>query len=272
MKYLTLEEIHKEETEILKKFISFCDENNLTYYICGGTFLGAIRHKGFIPWDDDIDVMMPRSEFEKMEKILNKKKIADNLSFISYDNGNMHYPFGKIINTNIKIDESCIKDKLEQFLWIDIFPMDGIPENERECKKLYRKTRKYRRLLLILYAEDSCIENFSKTKLKKIIKKIMRMFIRKKHMEKISKKFNEISKTYDFNNSKYVGGVSWGYGPQEKLLKKDIHDCKVDFEGIKVNTISCYEKYLTNLYGDYMKLPPVEKRITHDIKVYRIGE
>ena len=116
MKYLTLEEIHKEETEILKKFISFCDENNLTYYICGGTLLGAIRHKGFIPWDDDIDVMMPRSEFEKMEKILNKKKIADNLSFISYDNGNMHYPFGKIINTNIKIDESCIKDKLEQFL------------------------------------------------------------------------------------------------------------------------------------------------------------
>ena len=216
--------------------------------------------------------MMPRSEFEKMEKILNKKKIADNLSFISYDNGNMHYPFGKIINTNIKIDESCIKDKLEQFLWIDIFPMDGIPENERECKKLYRKTRKYRRLLLILYAEDSCIENFSKTKLKKIIKKIMRMFIRKKHMEKISKKFNEISKTYDFNNSKYVGGVSWGYGPQEKLLKKDIHDSKEYIEGIKVNTKSRYEKNLTNKYGDYMKLPPVEKRITHDIKVYRIGE
>ena len=129
MKYLTLEEIHKEETEILKKFISFCDENNLTYYICGGTLLGAIRHKGFIPWDDDIDVMMPRNEFEKLEKILNEKKIAENLSFISYDNGNMHYPFGKVINTNIKIDDSCVKDKLEQYLWIDIFPMDGIPES-----------------------------------------------------------------------------------------------------------------------------------------------
>mgnify|MGYP001033514800 FL=1 len=56
------------------------------------------------------------------------------------------------------------------------------------------------------------------------------------------------------------------------MLKKDIHDCKVDFEGMKVNTISCYEKYLTNLYGNYMELPPVEKRITHEIKVYRIGE
>lgn len=124
----------------------------------------------------------------------------------------------------------------------------------------------------MLYAEDSCIENFSKTNLKKIIKKVIRKFISRKHMEKISKKLNEISKTYDYNNSEYVGGVSWGYGPQEKMLKKDIHDCKVDFEGMKVNTISCYEKYLTNLYGNYMELPPVEKRITHEIKVYRIGE
>ena len=99
MKYLTIEEIHVEETKMLKKFIEFCEKNNLTYYICGGTLLGAIRHKGFIPWDDDIDVMMPRKEFEKLEKILNKKRISENLEFISYDNGNMNYPFGKIMNT-----------------------------------------------------------------------------------------------------------------------------------------------------------------------------
>ena len=84
MNYLSIDEIHKEEVKILKKFISFCNENNLIYYICGGTLLGAIRHKGFIPWDDDIDVMMPRKEFEKLEKLLNEKKIAENFKFISY--------------------------------------------------------------------------------------------------------------------------------------------------------------------------------------------
>ena len=122
-------EVKKYILNILCEFAAFCDQNGLRYYLSGGTLLGAVRHKGFIPWDDDIDVMMPRNEFEKLEKILNEKKIAENLSFISYDNGNMHYPFGKVINTNIKIDDSCVKDKLEQYLWIDIFPMDGIPES-----------------------------------------------------------------------------------------------------------------------------------------------
>ncbi len=272
MNYLSIDEIHKEEVKILKKFISFCDENNLTYYICGGTLLGAIRHKGFIPWDDDIDVMMPRKEFEKLEKLLNEKNFDKNLNFISYDNNSLPYPFGKVINTNIKIDETCSKNEYEQFLWIDIFPMDGIPEDTRECEKFYKKILRYRKLLLILYAEDNYIDNFSKTCLKRIFKKIIRVLFRKNYKEKIASKLDKMVKTYDFEDSKYVGGVAWGYGPQEKMLKENIKNCEVDFEKMKVNTISCYETYLTNLYGDYMKLPPVEKRITHEMKVYRIGE
>lgn len=271
-RYLTIEEIHNEEANILKLIKDFCESNDITYYICGGTLLGAIRHKGFIPWDDDIDVLMPRKQFEKFQEIASKKKIGDNIDIISYHNGTMNYPYCKVINKNIRIADECLKDKLEPYLWVDIFPMDGLSENENDNKKLYKKVIKTRKLLLMLCAEDNYIQNFSKSKIKSIGKKVIRFFLGKRYIKRISKKLDKLSKTYDFEESEYVGGVLWGYGPQERLLKSELKDMKVDFEGMKVNTFECYDKYLTNLYGDYMTLPPVEKRITHEIKVYKVGE
>lgn len=272
MRYLTIEEIHEEEAEILKQFIKFCDKNQIIYYICGGTLLGAIRHKGFIPWDDDIDIMMPRKEFIKFEKLTQNKKIGDELEVISFYNGKLHYPFCKVINKKIKADDQFLKDKSEQFLWIDIFPMDGIPEDSNKNEKLYKKVIKTRKMIKTLYAEDSYIEDITKSKIKKILKKILRLIATPGFKKKIIEKLDKLSQKYNYDKSKYVGGVLWGYGPQEKLLKSEIQNYKVEFEGMQVNTISCYDKYLTNLYGDYMKLPPLEARISHEIKLYRIGE
>ncbi len=270
--YLTIEEIHNEEANILRLIKDFCESNDITYYICGGTLLGAIRHKGFIPWDDDIDVLMPRKQFEKFEKLALEKKIAENLDVISYDNGTMNYPYCKVVNRNIKISEECLKDKSEPYLWVDIFPMDGLPESDRKNKKIYKKVIRNRKLLLMLCAEENYIDNFSKSKIKRFAKKIIRGLLGKRFIKRIARRLDSLSKTYDFETSKYVGGVVWGYGPQERLLKSEVDDVELEFEGIKVNGLSCYDKYLTNLYGDYMTLPPVEKRITHEIKVYKVGE
>ena len=272
MKYLTIEEIHEEETKILKQFIKFCDENDITYYICGGTLLGAIRHKGFIPWDDDIDIMMPRKEFEKFIELSQRKKVGDKLEVISFYNGKLHYPFCKVMNKKIKADEKFLKDKSEQYLWIDIFPMDGIPEDNKKNEKLYKKVIRTRKMIKTLYAEDGYIEDITKNKIKTILKKILRLIATPNFKIKTIEKLEKLSKSYNYDTSKYVGGVLWGYGPQERMLKSEIHDCKVEFEGIQVNTMSCYDKYLTNLYGDYMKLPPLEDRISHEIKLYRVGE
>ena len=161
-----------------------------------------------------------------------------------------------------------------QFLWIDIFTIDGLFENEKDNIKLYKKVIKKRKMLCLYLAVDENIKkndkNYKKRKVKKQIKDIIKFLLGKNKKIKLSKQLDELSKTYDFDKSKYVGGVVWGYGPQEKLQKNELKDTLVDFEGLKVNTFECYDKYLKNLYGDYMKLPPVEKRVAHNLNVYKI--
>lgn len=129
MKKLTAEEIKIKEIDMLLELHCFCIKNNLRYYISGGTLLGAIRHKGFIPWDDDIDVCMPRNDYQiLLEKFFSDKK---NLRLItSFD-----IPFAKIVDLNISINSKFDLSKSKKFLWIDIFPVDGLPENIQDVKK-----------------------------------------------------------------------------------------------------------------------------------------
>lgn len=130
--FLSLREIQIEQYKILEYVINIIDKNNLTYFLAGGTLLGAIRHKGFIPWDDDIDIMMPRPDYERFINIFNENSNNLNYQIQSFENGTLKYPFTKIINTNISINS---KSKEDDYLWIDVFPLDGYPENEKETIK-----------------------------------------------------------------------------------------------------------------------------------------
>ncbi len=122
----------------------------------------------------------------------------------------------------------------------------------------------------MLKAKDEVIKNESKTKLKSIIKPILRFMLKPIGARGIAKKIDKISSHYNYESSKFVGGIAWGYGPQEKLLKSKVTNHKVMFEGIEVNTFECYDEYLRNLYGNYMELPPKEKRVAHIMEVVKI--
>ena len=134
-----IRKLQLEELMILDEFIKICEENQLRYYSLGGTLLGSIRHKGFIPWDDDVDVAMPRVDYEKFLK-LSKDKFSNGFEIVNYDTDeNYRYPWARMITHNMKIINHMANIPREEFAWIDIIPLDGFPNKgiKRELHKLH---------------------------------------------------------------------------------------------------------------------------------------
>ncbi len=266
MKKMTLSDVQSSELDMFRHFVKICEENNLRYYLAGGTLLGAVRHNGFIPWDDDIDVLMPRPDYDKLQKLADKVK-TERFFLASLELGNLNYPFAKIFDLNTEINKTFDHDETEQNLWIDIFPLDGLPSDEKEVKKIFRKSLTMRKMLNIQRSQDGQAKSKVKLILKPFFKRVLNLFM---GIDKTVHKIDKFARKYDFDSYEYIGGIVWGYGPQERMLKKDyLQVVKVTFEDMEVNAPGCYKKYLTELYGDYMKLPPVEKRVTHDMNVWR---
>lgn len=120
---LNLQQIKKIELDILKEFVAYCDKHSLRYYLAYGSLIGAIRHHGFIPWDEDIDVMMPRSDYEKLHELVKAEPIGEELDLVSYTLGTYRVPIGKIVNKNTCV--SLFGRGLEEKLWVDIFVLDN---------------------------------------------------------------------------------------------------------------------------------------------------
>ncbi len=271
MEKLTLNEIQKEELELLKYFITICEENNLHYYLMGGTLLGAVRHKGFIPWDDDIDLFMPRPEYDKLIKLIKNNKVCltNNTCFHSYELNNDYVPFLKFVNKNISVN---INDKyaLDKYLWIDIFPIDGLPNNESDADR-YMKTMYFKSLLYVIKSTN--IKNIFKTSKNKkdgFVKLVLKIFTAFLNKDKMIQKYIREVKKYNYSDSIYASNVIWA-PRQAPFYKKDIfiEEIELDFENIKAKTFRKYDDYLKQTYGDYMKLPPKNKRYSHSFDAYK---
>lgn len=244
--------------QILIYVDKICKENNLVYWIAYGTLLGAIRHKGFIPWDDDVDVLMPREDYEKFIQIVNKKNGKYKALHIN-NNKQYNYPFAKLINTEtFCIEErNVLIDELGTFC--DLFPMDGLGDDLEEAKIHAEDIRKCSRRVWQLYTVTFHDFGFKGMLLKMIGKRKLYKHMLKKCQE------------YSFEESKYVASpVS---GEQEVLIyDKDIfcESVKVEFEKHQFNTLKNYDTFLKFNYGEYMELPPAEKRTgDHLLKVYK---
>lgn len=269
MKKLESDGIKNIELNILIAFNHFCKENNLRYYLSGGTLLGAIRHKGFIPWDDDIDVCMPRNDYEKLIEIF--PEVYKNRYILkSIQRKNFVFPFIKLIDSNTKIFSKYNNSYVDSNLWIDILPVDGLPKDNKKLSLLYKSVTFYRKLLMLNFANMGQ----GRTKLKKFFKPMAILIAKVIGVNKCIKKIEKIAKIYDYNKSDYVGVITWGlYGVGERMKKNEFEkSVYVDFEGYKFPTFSCWDSYLKGLYKNYMELPPIEKRITHEIEAYYIGD
>lgn len=270
MRLINAEEIKHLELEILKSFSEYCKLKNLTYFLCGGTLLGAIRHNGFIPWDDDIDVFMPRPDYEKFIQLSTDNPIKENLITAFYDKTRIkiNYPFVKILNTDTIVYEKTKSKKEKINIWLDIFPIDGISEDIEYNKKLY-KYNYFRKDLLAIASADL---KQSKSIAKKILKIFLIPILHTYGLKRICRQIDERSKRIDYNKSNLVGVSVWGYGLKEIMKKEELKVKTHVFENSDYNIPENYDAYLSSLYGDYMTLPPEEKRIIHGFTAYSLKD
>lgn len=255
-------EIQKDiELNMLKYVAQICDENKLRYFLGGGTLLGAIRHKGFIPWDDDVDIMMPREDYNKLAMIL-KEDNNEKYKYLDYKNCNTYYyPFAKLIDKRTKIIEKENKEIEELGIYIDIFPIDEISDEEEEDIKLFKKYKIY----------DFMLSSYrlKKFKNKRIIKYLLKIYMNLfNNDKKILQKIEKLGQKY--TNTNTVACISGRYFQKEIMNKDYIKTYSwQEFEGYKFKVPVGYHEYLKKHYGNYMELPPKEKQISnHDTEVY----
>lgn len=258
------QQMKDEMNQMLKKFADYCDENHLSYYLDGGTLLGAVRHKGFIPWDDDIDIAMPREDYERLVSLSQTQPIDPDYFVACIDLKNCPYPFIKIFNRNIRITNTM--NTLHPYLWLDIFPLDGFRElSDYEMK---RDARYLSRNALLL--EKACCQFGSgKTPLRKFVNLFLIAFAKIPGAYFWGRKIDTYCKRYKISESEYLAQLAWGgiefYLEKEAFLEPVL----VEFEGNFYKAPGSIDEYLRKHYGNYMELPPIEKRVNHGIKAVK---
>lgn len=258
-----IKEIQRIELDIIKWFDSYAKRNSLCYYLAGGTLLGAIRHKGFIPWDDDVDIMMPRNDYQKMLSLRSDSRYKLDECSINPDYDS---PFARIWDPKTYLEWNDSKG-MNIGVFIDIFPIDGYPSN-------YFMSKLHTFFLKLLRARNNSAKriNFKEGEKFIFVKKILN-HIWRESPNYYAIELNNLAKKLSFEDSDYVGVTTTSdHLFRERNKKKDIFGDKAilaDFEGLKLPVPSGYDIYLKNLYGDYMKLPPKEKQISeHNFKIY----
>ena len=268
MKKMTLEEVHQVSLEILKDIHEFCIDNGIKYSLSGGSLLGAIRHNGFIPWDDDIDIQMPRPEYERF---IHSYKSKNGYGIYSRElDGceDLKIAFARVCEMErTYVDMGLIPWKKGQTgVWVDVFPIDGAPSDEKLARKKIDKMYFYWRLIGISKGKNP-IKYKSAKQLSLKIRLVFKKFLSKFIPNNLVVKYIAMSQEYSFEQSSYLANYSTmhykyrEWQPKESMANYVLHK----FENCDFYIMDGYKTSLTSLYGDYMTLPPKEKQVLCDV-------
>lgn len=262
-----LRKLQLEELELIKVFVQICEKEQLRYYMLGGTMLGAIRHKGYIPWDDDADFGMPRPDYEHFLAVANKY-LPDGFALSTIDSVPDHiYYIARLVNTKVKIKISGVAQKREDSVWIDIFPLDGFPTNG-----LLRLIHKAELLLLRKMYRLSVFDRevLLKIKHRTWYNHLGVAFCRHIPIQRLFsqrwcwKALDAALKKYPYEQSKELLNLTGAYQFKELFDKQVFGEgAFYDFEEMRLKGPVEYDFYLKQLYGDYMQPPSVDERNKH---------
>ena len=257
-------ELQEVELNLFKEFLAFCDKHNLKYYIIGGTLLGSIRHKGFIPWDDDIDIGMPRKDYDKFCELASKEFTGDIFLQTWKTDKNYPYNFAKLRDSRTTYIEKTYKfNNMNHGAWIDIFPMDAVCKKQPNFWMQWRVTSTW---VLMFFSAARCwlrVPRLNKYFLLDIILDILlfpmlMLNIGHWHNRVIDHKLRR----YNYDKCEYIANYE-GCSIGREIVKKEWFGEGTigEFEGLKVVIPENSDAYLKAIYHNYMELPPEDKRV-----------
>lgn len=266
MKEMTTQEVHQVLLDILKDFHAFCEENDIKYSLSGGTLLGAIRHNGFIPWDDDADIQMPRPDYDRFVNTYESSKGYKLFCREKTGGENVKLRFAELCEMEkTYVDKDLIPWVNEETgIGIDIIPVEGAPSSEKEMRKHLRSLSLWAMIGSCWRVRDASFRKIwgsskSKTRYVFIFKKLLSYFTG----DWCLLKYLKIAKKYKYDTSDYFcAGIHYGmreWQPKENMSSFVLHK----FEDTELYVMSGYDQNLKSLYGDYMVIPPQNKRIVH---------
>ena len=266
-KEMSLRELQLFSLEILKDVHGFCVNSQIKYSLYGGTLLGAIRHNGFIPWDDDIDIIMPRPDYDLFCKTYKSSRFE----IVNYDNDeSFSFAYTRVCDRKLTwYSSKCPCNRDGMGCWIDVFPADGFPSNEKLIPKFYKRSLNlYRwgsrvRLGLSTFhfnlhglkGSISCIKTF-------ILIYLMKFFLFSKGWRNpYIKKIIDLCHTYNYGDTPFWGSITSPYNHLVYHNKADFDSCILhNFEDSQFYILNGYDAMLKRVYGNYLELPPIEKR------------
>lgn len=263
MKNISIKESKKIQIEILIHVDSLCKKNNIKYFIDYGTLLGAVRHEGFIPWDDDIDISMPRKDYNKFIKLF--KQTNSKYKLLSLETDDKYYNnFIKIFDSSTKIIDNRNYKTYESGIFIDIFPMDTFND-----KAVINKCYNLESFKLLSFSKRKNI-NYQDSKIKDLIRSTVWLLLKPISPRLFAKKIEISIKKYQDDDGQYIAFIP------SKLKEKEIFKTnlfeeliELKFENLLLPAPKEYHKILTQYYGDYLKLPPKEQQVNiHEYSAY----
>ncbi len=266
------EKVQELTLSLLKVYIEFCEKYHLRYYFTGGALIGVLRHHGFIPWDDDIDVGMPRKDYEKFLRLM-KKKCPEGYGICNrYTDPNWHFAMSQFIDKESEIIIHLAEKPRKANIWLDVFPLDGLPSGKFRRWMRIKNILIHRYLVQIAFIDTQVDANRKRPASEKIVLGICKAipFGKLIQTDKVMNHMEKVLASSDFYQSEYAGNMLGRYREREAVPQKYFGTPKKgDFENMQVNIPEMSHELQTALYGNYMKLPPKESRVAHNVTIVK---